>query len=236
MQVAHPEFRDKPNAYYSESSGAGLALLNHPKRISGKPMRVGVLGLGGGTLAAYGRSGDLYRFYEINPTVIQLAQHSPWFSYLGNSRAGIQIVEGDGRISLEDELKIGPVGYDVLVLDAFSGDQVPMHLLTKEAFDIYLQHLADGGVIAINISNRFLDLLPVLIQVKNHFNLNLAYIADRTLESTTIYPSDWVLISRDGGFMGQPAIARVDALRKRPIPTVRLWTDNYASLLGLIRP
>lgn len=236
MQVDHPEFRDKPIGYFCERSGVGLALLNHPKRNNGKPMRVGVLGLGVGTLAAYGRPGDLYRFYEINPTVIQLAQHSPWFSYLKNSRAGIQIVEGDGRISLEDELKIGPVGYDVLVLDAFSGDQVPMHLLTKEAFDIYLQHLADGGVIAINISNRFLDLLPVLIQVKNHFNLNLAYIADRTLESTTIYPSDWVLVSRDGGFMGQPAIARVDALRKRPIPTVRLWTDNYASLLGLIRP
>ncbi|MEI7851068.1 MAG: fused MFS/spermidine synthase [Kiritimatiellales bacterium] len=236
MQVAHPEFRDKPNAYYSESSGAGLALLNHPKRIGGKPMRVGVLGLGGGTLAAYGRSGDLYRFYEINPNVIQLAQHSPWFSYLENSRAHIQIVEGDGRISMEDELKIGSAGYDVLVLDAFSGDQIPMHLLTKEAFDIYLQHLADGGVIAINISNHYLDLLPVLVQAENHFKLHLAYIADHPPESPIIHASDWVLLSRDGGFMGQPAIARADSLKKRPIPTVRLWTDNYASLLGLIRP
>ena len=236
IQVDHPEFRDKPPAYFSEHSGVGRALLNHPKRISGKPMRVGVLGLGVGTLAAYGRPGDLYRFYEINPNVIQLAQHSPWFSYLGNSRADIQIVEGDGRISLEDELKIGSVGYDVLILDAFSGDQPPVHLLTKEAFDIYLRHLADGGVIAINICNRYLDLLPVLIQVGNHFNLHLAYIADRPPESPIIYSSDWVLLSRDGGFMAQPAIARADALGRRSIPTIRLWTDDYASLLGLIRP
>ena len=236
LQVAHPEFRDKPQAYFGERSGVGLALLNHPKRNNGKPMRVGVIGLGAGTLATYGRSGDLYRFYEINPNVIRLAQNSPWFSYLGNSQAQIQVIEGDGRISMENELKIGSAGYDVLVLDAFSGDQIPMHLLTKEAFDIYLRHLADGGVIAINISNHYLDLLPVLVQMGNRFNLRLAYIADHPPESPIIYASDWALLSRDGGFMGHQAITRADSLKKRPIPTVRLWTDDNANLLSLIRP
>ncbi|MEI7850991.1 MAG: hypothetical protein WCH86_04090 [Kiritimatiellales bacterium] len=235
LQINGSEFRDRLTTYYGESSGAGLALLNHPGRLRGEPMRVGVLGLGVGTLAAYGKSGDVYRFYEINPDVIQLARDSRWwFSYLKNSRAEIQVVEGDGRISLENELKKGSDEYDVLVLDVFSGDQVPIHILTKEAFDIYLKHLAKGGVLAIHITSGYLDLLPVLIQAKNHFNLYAAYIDDNPVVQICD-PSVWVLFSRDKQFMEQPAIARADSLGSHPVRTIRLWTDDYANLLDVIK-
>lgn len=234
LQMDQPELKTWPTTYFCQNSGVGRAILNHPKRISGKPMRVGILGLGVGTLAAYGRPGDLYCFYEIDPEVILLAQHSPWFSYLKDSPAEIQVVEGDGRISLEDELKNGSREYDVLVLDVFSGDQIPIHILTKEAFDIYLRHLAEGGVIAVHISSRYLDLLPQLIQLKNHFGLDAAYIED-SMETQVSYASDWVLLSRNEQFMKQPAIARANTLHRRPIRKVRLWTDNYANLVSVLK-
>ena len=166
--------------------------------------------------------------------MIRLAQDTPWFSYLRDSRADIQIVEGDGRINLENELKTVPTGYDVLVLDVFSGDQVPVHILTKEAFDIYLNHLAENGVIAVHISSLYLDLLPVLVQVKKHFNLYAAYIDDMN-PSDFCGPSLWFLFSRDKHFMTKTAIARVDSLGNRQIRTVRLWTDDYANLLDVIK-
>lgn len=141
--------------------------------------------------------------------------------------------EGDGRISLENELKKGSAGYDVLVLDVFSGDQVPIHILTKEAFEIYLKSLADGGVMAVHISSCYVDLLPVLIQIKNHFNLHTAYIRDRTFLNFAC-PSRWVLFSRNERFIRQPAIALADSLGNSSPRAASLWTDDYANLLDVL--
>src|SRR5213078_3014628 len=131
----------------------------------GAPRRVGVLGLGCGTLAAYGRTGDTFRIYEINPLVLQLA--SAEFSFLRDTPAKVETVLGDGRLSLEREPS---QQFDVLVMDAFSGDSVPVHLITREAFEIYFRHLKPGGILAVNITNRYLNLEPVMERAANAFD------------------------------------------------------------------
>ena len=163
--------------------------------------------------------------------MIKLAQDKRWFSFLSDSKGKIEIVQGDGRISLEREFTNQ---FDVLVLDAFSGDQVPVHTLTLEAFDLYLRHMADGGVVAVHISNRNLDLLPVLVQVRNHFQLSAAYITtpgDMKISAS----AQWVLLSRDEAFMRQPAIAQVDLLKTRTVRSIRPWTDDYSNLLDVMK-
>jgi len=162
FQFPLPDQRALATTYYSPQSGVGLAILHHPKY--GANMRVGVLGLGIGTLATFGQPGDVYRFYEINPVVIHLMEgQGGYFSYLKDRRASIEVVSGDARLSLEQELAQGhPQDYDVLVLDVFSSDSIPVHLLDQEAFSLYLQHLQTGGILAINISNRYLNLVPVV--------------------------------------------------------------------------
>src|SRR5262249_15710017 len=145
-----------PTTYYGLESGVGLALLD--ARAHG-PVRVGVVGLGAGTLASYRRPGDLYRFYDINPKVVELARTG--FSFLKDSKARVEVQLGDARLSLEREPKWD---FDVLVLDAFSSDAIPVHLLTVEAFRAYLRQLRTGGILAVHISNRYLDLVPVVQQ------------------------------------------------------------------------
>ena len=229
MQIHHPKFITRPTTYFTANSGVGLAM--QLKQQQADSMQVGILGLGIGTLAVYGRAGDVYRMYEIDPSVVRLAQNSPWFSFLNDSKAKIEIVLGDGRISLERE----PGNrFDLLVLDAFTGDSPPAHLLTLEAFELYLSQLADGGVIAVNISNRYLDLLPVLVQVRNHFKLSAAYITtpgDMKISAS----AQWVLLSRDEKFMQQPAIAAVDLLKTRTVRSIRPWTDDYSNLLDVMK-
>ena len=119
--------------------------------------RAGVIGLGVGTLAAYGRAGDSFRFYELNPAVIQVA--STYFRFLNESAAATEVVAGDGRLALERE---PPQNFDVLILDAFSGDSIPVHLLTRQAFEVYFRHLRPGGIVAVHVTNRYLDLAPVV--------------------------------------------------------------------------
>jgi spermidine synthase len=162
----------KPTTYYTERSGVGLAILHHPKREVG--LRIGIIGLGVGTLAAYGRMDDTIRFYEINPDVIRLAEGAGgYFSYLKDCQAQVEVVQGDARISLEQELNIDePQHFDLLIIDAFSSVSIPIHLLTKEAFNIYLQHLQPDGVLAFHISHRHLDLWPVIWKIADYFQLN----------------------------------------------------------------
>jgi len=231
MQIHHPRFIRRATTYYSAEAGGGLTILNHPKRLAGEPLRVGLVGMGIGVLSVHGKAGDVFRFYEIDPAVIKLAQHKEWFSFLTDSEAKIEIVPGDGRISLEQE---APNHFDVLVLDAFSGDQVPVQTLTMEAFELYLRHLADGGVIAVHISNRNLDLLPVLVQVRNRLNLYAAYI--KTSGDMRITANaEWVLLTRNAEFVHQPAIARVDVLRPQSVRDIRPWTDDYSNLLSVMK-
>jgi hypothetical protein len=226
--------RDIPTSYYGVTSGGGLAILNNSKR--GNGMKVGVLGLGIGTLASYGQPGDIYRFYEINPLVIQLAEgKGGYFSYLADSQAKVEIVFGDARLSLELELAAtGSQNYDVLVLDVFSSDSIPVHLLDREAFDLYLQHLQSNGILAIHISNFHLDLVPVVWTLADHFNLDRIVIDDPG-KGVETFPSTWVLLSRDPSELDTPDLVA----RARPmtgyISPVRLWTDDYSNLFQILK-
>jgi SAM-dependent methyltransferase len=228
MQFTDPFFVDMPTTYYSERSGIGLLL----RSLSDKgPMRVGVVGLGAGTLATYGLKGDSYRFYEINPEVLRLARER--FTYLKRSKASISISLGDARLSLERE---APQAYDVLVLDAFSSDAIPVHLLTREAFALYLQHLAPGGVIAVHISNRFMDLKPVILKLKEHYKLQALRVNRSTdPQKRWDFGSDWILLSpvQTNLHEGEWSKKFVDIPNFKP--DMPLWTDDYASLWPLLR-
>jgi hypothetical protein len=232
-QFIAPDKHRLPTTYFTEQSGIGLAMLNNPKYTHG--MRIGILGLGIGVLAAYGQPGDAYRFYEINPIMAALAEgRGGYFSYLSDCRAEHTVILGDARISLERELATtGSNNFDILVIDVYSGDAVPVHLITREAFDIYLKHLAPDGILAAHISNRFLDLVPVLWQHSKNFHLTMAVIytgADNKL----MLPSLWVLMSPS------PALLQIPAIAERAIPMdnftthIPQWTDDYSNLFQIM--
>jgi hypothetical protein len=226
--------RALPTTYYTAEGGGGLAILNHPKY--GHGLRVGVLGEGIGTLAAYGQPGDTYRFYEINPGVMSLAEgRGGYFSYLEDSRARVDTVLGDARISLERELASGDrQEFDVLILDTFSSDSIPVHLLTREAFALYLQHLAPGGIIAAHISNNHLELAPVLQQVASALGLSAVDIQSPGDQDMSL-ASEWVLLARDPALLRAPGIARhAEPLAAQGHP-IRLWTDDYSNLFQILR-
>lgn len=228
------EDRSLPTTYYVRESGAGLAILNHPKY--GNGMRVGMLGVGAGTLALYGQPGDEYRLYEINPVVIDLAKgDGGFFTFVEASQAHITMILGDARLSLERELaETGSQNFDVLILDTFSSDSIPVHLVTAEAFEVYLAHLAPDGVIAAHITNLHLDLQPVFWQLANHFDLHLVRV-DYPGDSDGGYASHWILLSRDPAVLQSPVIrARAVDLRNYST-TLRLWTDDYSNLFQILK-
>ncbi|HWJ39755.1 MAG TPA: fused MFS/spermidine synthase, partial [Candidatus Limnocylindrales bacterium] len=236
-QYSAADKRREPTTYYGRDSGIGLTMLNHPRRFARNPhdraLQVGAIGLGVGTIAAYGQPGDYIRFYEINPAVTKIADESGYFTYLRDSRARIEIVPGDARLSMERELANGnSQSFDVLVLDAFSGDAIPVHLLTLEAFEVYLGELNPDGVIAIHVTNRYLDLQPVIQEVANHFGL----VSGGTHQSAgpLVKPSDWIMLARNNSVLGQAAFAAslkpLDSQRK-----VRLWTDDYSNLFQILK-
>jgi hypothetical protein len=227
--------RARPTTYYVEDSGVGLLLQNYPR--GGRGLHVGVLGLGAGTLATYAHQGDVYRFYEINPVVVRLAEgENGYFTFLKDSKANISVVTGDARISLEQELAADEKqSFDVLVLDTFSSDSIPVHLVTKEAFALYLKHLAPNGVIAAHISNRHLNLQPVLWQLSREFGLQMVMVDKPAGTEAESFPSEWVLLTHDS------AIFEIPAIKSRAIPfdefhsPVRLWTDDYSNLFQILK-
>ena len=233
--IQFPDDRTRPTTYYANDSGVGLLLDNYPR--NGQGLRVGVLGLGAGTLATYARQGDVYRFYEINPVVIQLAEgEGGYFTFLQDSKADISIVAGDARISLEQELAAGEKQkFDMLVLDTFSSDSIPVHLVTKEAFALYLEHLAPNGVIAAHISNRHLDLQPVFWQLAQEFGLAIIQVEKSAGGNDGSFLSEWVLLTHD------PALFDIPALKSRAIlfdgysSPIRLWTDDYSNLFQILK-
>jgi hypothetical protein len=226
--------RDLPTIHFGPTSGGGLALLNHPA--AGHGMRVGIVGLGIGTLAAYGQPGDLYRFYEINPVMIHLAEgQGGYFSFLADSRAEIEIVPGDARLSLESELESGQLqDYDILVLDAFSSDSIPVHLLDAESLEVYLQQLRPDGLLAVHISNRHVDLVPVLWTLADHFGLARAVIDDAG-DGVVTNRSRWFLMARDPALLEVPAIASRASPMDGYTSRARLWTDDYSNLFQILR-
>ncbi len=233
FQFLDPEKKGIPTTYFDANSGAGLALTYYRPAAQRK---IGVIGLGVATLAAYGRPEDTFRFYEINPEIISLAEgQGGHFSFLRDTQAGYEIIPGDARISLERELSQGqPQTFDILVLDAFSGDSIPVHLLTAEAFDLYLQHLRPGGVLAVHISNRYLDLTPVVQLQARRLGLTSALIHHPS-DGPHSYTSRWVLLSAEEDFLAIPQIAAVWAPAPLSLPPVRMWTDDYSNLFQVIR-
>lgn len=233
MQFARPAYRGWPTTYYGEKSGIGLALNLAKPGSEGR--HFGFVGLGAGTLASYGKKGDHLRFYEINPAVLRLAREN--FSFLSDTAGELKIVLGDARLSLENELAHdAPQAFDVLALDAFSSDAIPIHLLTREAMDLYLQHLKPGGVIAVHISNRHLDLRPVVEAHAKDLGLHLATISHNPQPNEWwLYRSTWVLLSRDATVLAQKEFQdAADATTDDMADLVR-WTDDRASLLGVFR-
>lgn len=230
LQFADPRHCGLATTYYHAGSGVGVALDTFPRQIN---RRVGVVGLGVGTLATYGHSGDTFRFYEIDPEVERLAKTG--FSFLKNSTATIELVTGDARLSLERE---SSQQFDMLVLDAFSSDAVPVHLLTLEAFDTYFRHLKADGVIAVHASNCHLDFLPVLVGVAKHFRVAIICLDwDDPHRPWWFSSSRWVLLSRNQPFIySQPLIALSTRIPEGYAQNPTLWTDDYASLFNIVKP
>jgi len=237
-QYSAADKRREPTTYYGRDSAIGLTLLNHPRRFARNPrdrtLRVGAIGLGVGTIAAYGLSGDYFRFYEINPAVTKIATgENGYFTYLSDSRARIDIVPGDARLSMERELANGSSqAFDVLVLDAFSGDAIPVHLLTIEAFEVYLRELTPDGILAIHVTNRYIDLQPVIEEIATHFGLTSGRVHQST--GPLVKPSDWIVLARNNSVVGQAAFTgRLQSLVSRR--KVRLWTDDYSNLFQILK-
>ena len=231
IQSLAPGRRSEPLSYYGRRSGIGYVMEQLAG--SGTGLDIGVIGLGTGTMAAYAGAADAIRFYELNPAVADLAREH--FSFLADSKAEIDIVIGDGRVSLERELREeGGRGYDLLVVDAFTSDAIPVHLLTREAFRLYWSHLAPGGVLAIHVTNSYVDLVPVVGDVaasldRRAVNLQSTAAADGT------FNVDWVIVTERAGLVPEHAPDGLVVVRLPQEPSERVWTDDYSNLLGAVR-
>jgi hypothetical protein len=234
-QYLAPEWRNEPTIHFTRESGLGLVLENHPKQ--GNGMRMGVLGLGIGMMTAYAGEGDSVRYYEINPAVVEYAEGAGgYFSFLSDSPADVSVVTDDARLALERELAEGQAqNFDVLILDTFSSDAIPAHLITKEAFAIYLQHMTPDGILIAHISNRHIDLRPVLYGLAQEFGLTGVVVDTGGEDALDSYPSRFVILSLN------PQSLQIPELQERAVPlddsygTVRLWTDDYSNLFQILR-
>ncbi|MFN0166843.1 MAG: spermidine synthase [Bryobacteraceae bacterium] len=219
--------RAKPLTYYGFDSGIGRTLLHLPHLA---PLHVGVIGLGAGTLAAYGKTGDRYRFYDINPLVETLAREQ--FYYLRESKAHVDVVLGDARLSLEAE---PPQQFDVLAVDAFSSDSIPVHLITDEAFQLYFRHLKPAGILAVHVSNRYLDLKPVVYSISRRQSKRVTLIDTEDDEAdAAVFGCTWMLVSSDGALFERPAFKNAASAYKPDKPH-RLWTDDYSNLFSILK-
>jgi spermidine synthase len=226
VQLAPPA-QDQATTYYGTETGLAHALGLFASHASD---RVAVIGLGVGTVAAYAQPGQTVRIYEINPDVMRLATR--YFTFLGRSRGQVELVLGDARLSLGRELRQPHAPFQALVLDAFSGDAIPTHLLTQEAFEIYAQHLAPGGAIVIHVSNKYLNLLPVVNALAERNGMQAARILTYSDDALTTYRADWMILSGDA--------QKIAELRQSPHATGSgerrvLWTDDHSNLFDILR-
>jgi len=224
-----------PTTYYSRGSGIGLLFQYAQNQIQG-PVRVGAIGLGAGTVASFCTPEDSFIFYEINPNIIDAAKN--YFSYLRNCPAAIEIVEGDARISLERELReSGPRSFHIIIIDAFSDDSIPVHLLTKEAFSLYLAHQdKTEGFLAFHISNKYLDLSPLLLNLAKQSGLHAVAVANKTADEPGEVRSSWVLVSRKNALLRYAPVAETAyASTETLLPDMRVWTDDYSNLLSVLK-
>jgi hypothetical protein len=238
FQYVAAERRHEPVSYYGPGSGIALALTEYPKWLKEngeeRPMRVGVVGLGVGTLVTYANKGDLYRFYEINPSVVALAMGADaYFTYLKDSVATVEIIDGDARISMERELQSGePQQFDVLAVDAFSSDSIPAHLLTHEALKLYMEHLTADGVLVLHISNRHLDLRPVVEGLAAEEGL-ISRVVEADGNERGCWGSTWVIVTANRHFAARPAIVNAESEAESET-NADVWTDDYSNIYQIL--
>jgi SAM-dependent methyltransferase len=228
-QLLDPEMRLRPTSYFGRNSGFGRMFASLPRA----RRKVGVVGLGAGGIIAYGRKGDTFRFYELNPQVVELARRE--FTFITATPATIEVVLGDGRLSLERE---PDQNFDVLLMDAFSGDSIPLHLLTREAMAIYMRHLRPGGVLGFQATNRFIDIAPVVAGLAAEYGLTAVLISDEAgAESGPDYwisSTDQILVTSNRALLGAKAV-REGGKPLAAAPGFRIWTDNFNNLLRVLK-
>ncbi len=223
QQYLKPEKQRTPASYYPPESGAPKAI----EQFASSSAHVGVVGLGIGTLAVYGKPGDRYTFYEINPMVEQYARK--YFTYLEQCQAEVEIVIGDARLSMERQ---SPQAFDVIVVDAFSGDAIPVHLITKEAMDVYARHLKPDGILVFHISNSYLDLYPVTLKLAEYAGLDSRLIITQGNDEDTVYRTDYVVLTNRTDFLRQNPNHPPDRKVNDRVP---LWTDHYSNLFQILK-
>jgi len=237
-QFAGEEKRSWPTTYYGRKSGVGLAMKHHPRRQAqeqaGRSLRVGVVGLGAGTIAALAAAGDYIRFYEINPEVIRIADE--YFTFLRDTPASVDVIPGDARIRMESELARGQhQNFDILAVDAFSSDAVPIHLLTRECVGTYWQHLKPDGLLLFHISNRVLNLEPVVRGLAAHCECEVRLVSSAGDDAAGVSQATWMLLTKNKAFLQAPeitlAVTRPSAMQPSPL----LWTDDFASLWRVLK-
>jgi len=224
-QYLLPPLRRRATTYYGPDSGIGIVL----RECAPSPKRVAIVGLGVGTIAAYGKTGDTFRFFEINPQVIDAAQ--ALFFYLRETQAHPEIVLGDARLSIERDAS---PPFDVLALDAFSGDAIPVHLLTREALAIYRKHLKPDGVLAFNVSNNYLDLAPVVRELADAVGYQAVLVRNHENDDDLLLAADWVLVTNNPAVLGNEAV-KIHSQPIAPRTGLRPWTDTYSSLLPILK-
>jgi hypothetical protein len=230
-QLLAPELRYVTTSYYGENSGIGRAIRAIHER---GPARIGSIGLGAAVISNYGKEGDYLRIFEINPLVEGIAQ--TWFSFYPHAQADKKIMMGDARLTLENELKAGDVqNFDVLSVDAFSSDAIPIHLLTREALDLYFHHLKPNGILALHISNRYLDLAPVCASGAAYFHKEARTVNDDGGLASYFSSSTWVLVTSDPSWFQRNSFVDADMSPTKFPPNFRAWTDDYSNIVQILR-
>jgi hypothetical protein len=226
IEILQAGRHDLPTTYYGPESGGALALQSARQR---GPVRAGIIGLGAGTLAAYGRAGDHYTFYELNPLVIEIAGSQ--FGFLRDSQAQITIIPGDARLSLERQ---PPQDFDVLLVDAFSGDAIPVHLLTREAFELYFRNLNSNGVLAIHVSNKYLNLNPVVQAVAESLGHHATTIVNPPDLKNEVFTSTWMIIGKTDAALESTSFPTETMVMQKK-SGIRPWTDDYSNLIETLK-
>jgi hypothetical protein len=233
FQFQDPEKRYWPVSYYGPESGVGLAIGKNPHRLEMQPMRIGVIGLGTGTLAAYGNAGDTIRFYEINPQVLELSDK--YFTYRKDSKAKIEVVLGDARVSLDRERQQGvSQQFDVIAVDAFSSDAIPVHLLTRECFQTYRYHLKKDGILAFHVTNRYFDLKPIVRNLVPDGSMQAIWIDNPGSTAWGTDHTHWVLLTSNAAFLANPEVQGNITPWSGPAPPLKFWTDDYSDLISVL--
>ena len=226
-QLLDAKVRDTPTSYYGPKSGMGRAIRYFESK---GPIRVGSIGLGAGVTAAYCRPGDYFRIYEINPLDYQIA--TSWFTFFNDCHGDHQVLLGDARLTMERQ---APQAYDVIAVDAFTSDAIPVHLLTRECFAVYFRQLQPNGILAVHVSNRFLNLVPVVAGNAKDYGKSSILVDDDGEDEDYLSSSDWVLVSADASVFSQSYFKASGIEPAKVRPGLRPWTDDYSNLFQILK-